>query len=871
MKKGTRILLVVVAVLAVALFAGLQLLDSVLTDKAHAQAQLLSAQLHRPVQIGKVATRLITGLGVRVSNISVGAGPGEDLPLVELQRVEVKAALLEAIFSGGKKVEIKSAELQGLTVRVIKFADGTTNLERLQAELAKDAKPKTEPKDAKPSDLSFLRVDHAELSDGRIAFIDKSGKAERDLAISKLDLVVNDLRAGQPLEVILKAAVLAESQNLELHLKAAPLPLTLVPTVELLTLKLTPIDLSPLGPFAGKAVGLEAGKLDADFNAQLGAAVPGGSGQTKVLGTVHALGLKFAGAEGGKLLDVVLEADLKADAQAGDLQIDKLRLDFGPAGLSGQGSAKGLNSPAPQIAGLSITSHDLDPARLAALYPPLRKLLGGEVAGPIGASLQAAGGKETQALELKIDLTPVRLDLPQTLTKAAGARMTLIARVRGAAASGGPLRFELAADLNGVDLRPGESLDKAPGQPLDLLVQGTRTASKSSAAPEQRIELENLKLHLLADAIDGKGFVELKGAGPEATQEFALQLASAHLDLDKLLLPSKAEKKEKPPLDPKQFAGLKGTVELRIDALRLSKADFKNIAAKIKVTLDEVSVETAQLEAFGGSISAAGTRLKMAHPKEPFIAKLSLKNIDLQTASAMATPKKLLGGRFNGAVDLTGGGDGKAELAKTLTGALDGHLLDGVFYGKDLIASVSGPLAKSLPFGLAGKTGEGGSTSLGKDLAVGVTFDQGVARLKAPLTVTTPQGQLSFSGGIRVDGELDLPGTVSLSPQAVQELTGGKVKPLAPLPIGLRLIGPATSPSVTDLDLKGAVAAIVKEGGAALLGKVLGTDKAQAAAQDKAKQVEADAQKKAQDAAAQEKQKLENQAQEKLKGLFGGH
>ncbi len=856
MSKGRRILLIIAAVLVIAIFAGLQVLDSFLTKKAHGEAQALSLQLHRPVQIGGVATKLLTGLGVQVNDISVGAGPGEDLPLLDLKRVEVKAGLLEAIFSGGKKIEVRSAELQGLTINVIKFADGTTNLERLQKELAEGAKPEAAPKETKPADLSFLRVDHAELEGGRVAFIDKSGKAPRDLAISKLELVVNDLRAGQPLEVSLKAAVLSEQQNLELHLKAAPLPVTLLPTLETLTLKLTPVDLAPLGPFAGQAVGLEGGKLDADFNAQLGAAVPGGSGPTKLLGTIHALGLKFAGAEGGQPLDVVLETDIKGDAAAGDVQIDKLRLDFGPAGLSGQGSAKGLNSPTPQIAGLSITSHDLDPAKLAALYPPLRKLLGGELAGPIGVSLHAAGGKESQALELKLDFTPVRLELPATLTKAAGAPMTLTAHLRGAAASGGPLRFDLAAELSGVDLRPGESVNKAPGQPLDLLLEGTRTASKSTALPEQRIDLERLKLHLLEDAFDGKGFVELKGAGPQATKQFQLQLASSHLDLDKLLLPSKTEKKEKPPLDPKQFAGLNGKLELRIDSLRMNKADFKNIVASVRVALDEVTVDAAQLEAFGGSLSAAGTKLKLAHPKEPFTARLALKNIDLQAASALATPKKLLGGRFNGTVDLTGGGEGKTELAKTLTGTLDGHLLDGVFYGKDLVASVSGPLAKSLPFGLAGKTGGGGSTSLGKDLTVGVTFDKGVARLKQPLVVSTPQGQLSFSGGIRVDGELDLPGTISLSPQTVQELTGGKVKPSAPLPVGLRLIGPATSPSVTDLDLKAAVSAIVKEGGAALLGKALGTDKAQAAAQDKAKEVEADAQKK---------------VQEKLKGLFGGH
>ena len=73
---------------------------------------------------------------------------------------------------------------------------------------------------------------------------------------------------------------------------------------------------------------------------------------------------------------------------------------------------------------------------------------------------------------------------------------------------------------------------------------------------------------------------------------------------------------------------------------------------------------------------------------------------------------------------------GAGDLEKTLAGVLDGHVLDGVFFGKDVVASVSGPLAKALPFGLAGKTGEGGSTSLGKDLPFGVTLQNGIAKLR---------------------------------------------------------------------------------------------------------------------------------------------
>jgi len=198
-------------------------------------------------------------------------------------------------------------------------------------------------------------------------------------------------------------------------------------------------------------------------------------------------------------------------------------------------------------------------------------------------------------------------------------------------------------------------------------------------------------------------------------------------------------------------------------------------------------------------------------------------------------------------------------------------VLDGAFLGKDIVASVTGPLAKALPFGLAGKTGEGGKTSLGKDLPFGVTIEKGVARLKEPLKVSRPEAEMMFTGGLRVDGTLDLPGMVALSPSTIAAITGGKVMPANPIPVKLRLVGPAWSPSVVDLDLKPAVDQILKEGGAALVGRALGVDsgRAQQAAEQKAEQIQQEAQKRAQAEAEAQQKKLQEQTRNKLKGLFG--
>ncbi|HUJ27648.1 MAG TPA: AsmA family protein [Myxococcales bacterium] len=798
MKRWQKIVGIAVAVVVLILVVGSLVLDSFLTSKAHEQAAQLSQEWKRPVRIDKVSTRIFTGLGARVSGVQIGAAQGESAPLVDLREVEVSVGLLPHF-------HVRSAEARGLTVNVERYADGSTNLEHFRDAMPKKEEPQPPPQKTGESDLSWLRVDHAALLEGKIALTDRSQQG-RTIAIDHLDVVVNDLRAGRPLEVELKAAVLAQKQNLDVKLKSAPLPDTLQPTPAALSLHVDPpIDLAPLGPFAGKDLGLRGGTLDADFDADLQ--------PIAVKGTIKLAGLDFAASDGGRKLDVTLDSDVKGDLDKGDLQIDKLTLDIGPASITGSGSARGIGTASPQMQGLQLVAHDLDPQKLAAYYPPLRKQLGGQLAGPIGLSVQGAG----QALEVKLDLTPVKVNVPEQMTKAAGAPMTLLAHLDAAK------KFDLKADLQGVDLRPGGSIDKAPGQRLDLAVDGTESAI-------------DLKAHVLDDELQGHGMYDQK--------KFDVQVASSHLDLDKLLLRGTSKKKESKPPDPKAFAGIDGHAAVKIDKLTYNKQAMTDIVAEVVMKEDDVLVKAASLKAFGGTANASGSEMKLAHPQAPFHVLAKLDQVGLESLVALVTDHKLLSGKFNGDIDLQGSGD----LAKTLNGNVEGHILDGVFYGKDLVASVSGPLARALPFGLAGKEGQGGSTSLGKDLPLSVTITNGMARLKKPLAISTPQGDVALLGGMRVDGDLALAGTVKLAPATVAAITSDKVKPAGPIPVSLELTGPAWSPSVTNLDLKPAVSQIVKEGGTALVGKALGVDGSKTDAV---------------------KQKAEDAAKDKLKSLFG--
>jgi AsmA protein len=812
-KRWVRVAGIVVAVLVVVLVIASLLLDGVLTRKAQAEAAVYSQRLGRPIKLERVSTRILTGLGATVSGVEVGPASGEELPLAQVQRVDVRVAALRAIFSLGKDIEVRSIEIRQPVVNVLRFRDGTTNLERLQSRLAQLQPEKPEAK-AAPQDLSAVRVGHAELVDGRIRLVDHSSGAPRELTISDLDVTLDDLRAGQSLDVVVKAAVLAQVQNLELRLHTAPLPNSLQPTPERIVLKVQPVDLAPLGAFLPKDVGLESGRLDADWMAELGAAVPGGTGPTRAKGGVHARGLRFS-ATGASPLDVALDTDLDGNVETGDLDIRTLSFAAGPAGITGHGRVRGLASERPNIENFEIVGHDLDPAVLGRSFPPLARALKGQISGPIGLRVNASGTQTEPTLAMTLDFTPVRMAIPEQLAKAAGAPMQLVAHVRGAGRN--TYRFDADAQLSGVDLRPGMLLDKPPGKPLQLTARGTLQRGSTT-----HLKLDGWMVRVLDDTVSGTAAVDMEGRGKQASTKFLLTAKAPRLDADALLLESTAPAPAPagPAADPHRFDGLRGNLHAEVQTLIFHKVPWRNLLADVSVVDDLVTVTRLSLEAVGGQLRADGTTVRLGPADHPFDLKLSARGLDLAQTLTFGGKGKAFAGNFDGAVALTGRGTTASALEKTLSGTVNGNLKNGAFLGADLVSSVAGPLGKALPF--ASKLKDLGRTSLGESLPIALTVDKGVARLNKPITVNTPAAALNLGGAVGLGGQLDLGGTVGLTPSTVESLTGGRVKPPENIPLALTLSGPAWAPQVGGLDVKPAALTIAKLAGGNAIQSLLG-------------------------------------------------
>ncbi len=885
-RRWTRILAAFAVGLLLAGVATAFLLDRLLTSAARDQAGRLSAAWGRPVEVGAVKTTFLSGLGLRVEGVRIGAAAGEPRPLLEVDRVEVRLELLRALRSGGADLHVQSAELQGLRLNVVKLKDGTTNLRRLAGALQRGSATEPPPAAAPAggegtrADLSKVRVDHAALLDGRIAFLDEA-RGGPELFVEKIDLVVNGLAAGQPLELVLKAGLLSTAQNLVLEVHAPPLPATLVPVPDRLRLKVAQVDLTPLAPFAPTASGFLGGSFSADLDLALGGAVAGGAGPTSLRGGFKALGLRFTGQQGGRALDVTLDADLVADTLKGDLDIARLLLAFGPASIEGKGKVSGLLSGSPRVEGLRLVARELDLASLAPFYPPLPGLLGGQVSGPIGLSVQAAGTGTEPIIELRADLAPVRLAFAGRFEKAAGGALSLLARLRGA--GGGALRFELELDLGGLDLRPGGSLDKRPGDRLKLAMSGTRTTAGSGS----RLELGRFTLGLLEMNVKATGTVE---QAPGRTR-FDLVAEIDRVDADRLLLksppaPAPAAAPPRAPAPgragPSPWDGLSGALALRIGEASSMKQKITGVSARLKLKEDEVSFEEGRFGIWSGTVDLAGTQARLAPADRPFQLKARAGQVQLGSLLAAFTDKKVAEARLDAEVQLSGKGEGSAAIMKALDGTVEGKLLDGVFFGKDLVAEVLEPVVKAVP-SLKGSVSRGGTTSLGKVLPFSLRIQGGQARLQRPLEISDRGSTTTVQGAFGFDGELDLPTTLALAPAVVAEATAGKVRLDRPLPFAFKLEGKAWSPRVTGLDVKPAVRVVAETVALQQLGRALGLRPAAGPADpgkpgegkpdtvtEPAADEAAAATRRAKEEADAARKKLEEDGRKLLKGILGG-
>lgn len=425
------VLLIVVGLLVAVGAVAAWRFDALVNGVKDKELTALSAKLGRNVTLGHLGVRLFPRPGVSLERLSIGPerGNGQDrVPALELAKAHLEIAW-STLTSLGARPRVTIIESDGLTVNVVRYPDGTLNLQHIAEKLSSPRPTEPPSSSAPPAAARAAIVDQLRFAHGTFRFFDRRGEAP-DVAIREVTLTGEHLGAGQRFTMSLSAAVAADAPNFQLDLKAAPAPEgSVVSILEDLTLAVKGIDLGPFAPYlaatAPALADLESARAEGTLALHAGAFAPGGEGALALKG---GLALKSVKMKGGQPFDVALTTDVSGDNPSRDLgdaslNAKELSLRFGtaaaPMALVAKGSVSHL-ATAPRFDGLDVHSEGLDFDKLAALWPSAFARTGLALGGPFAVEAKAHGTAESQTLDASLDFAQATLAVPGQFRKPAG-------------------------------------------------------------------------------------------------------------------------------------------------------------------------------------------------------------------------------------------------------------------------------------------------------------------------------------------------------------------------------------------------------------------------------------------------------------------
>jgi hypothetical protein len=815
--------------MALLLAAGVGVLERWANQRKGPALAELSARLGRPVSAGRLQLGILGGLRVELPDVVVGRDPrlpGEPDPVLRVPRARVRVAVFPALLSLGRRIRVKEISVEGLAAEVVRLPDGRLNWQDIADRLAP---PGAEPGRGPDRRAQHLHIREARLSDARVRFVDLArGGAAAEIA--HLDLSARDVSPASPFEVQLSAALLSEAKNLDLHARFQPAEhpdQTLAPRLERLAVKLAPTALAPLAPFLGAmgARGLQdlaQGTLAADLTM----AAPE-EGPAALKGFASLAEARFSG---GKPFSARLDADVRADPAAGNLEVSRFEAKIADMAVTAHGRLADLRSN-PRFEGFTLESRGLDFSELHALYPALDRATGAVLRGPFSVQARGTGAGAQQRLTARADLSGASLDVPGGLHKPAGTPLVLDAL---ASAAGSTVRFERVSlavagwqvegqgrlETSGRGDRAIRAFDatvEAPVVPLREL-GALLLPRRAAALPDVRVggrahasgrlgQPETLAVELPAFSVTGAG-TDLDGRMTLANlraPRVSLEANARALDLDDLLPPRASAAAppgpRSPAARPPWLAQASGTARLEIARGRAEGVDFQGLRAELDLQRGRLRARTLEGNAFGGRFSCAGSELPLADPDGAFVARGRVIGLDVAGLLArFAAGSQILAGRLDATLDLRGRA---AEVRRTLTGTVSGQVAQAEYLPASLLEAIAGSVAGALDIpGLARLLGSATGTSpLLRDRRLGnlggaARIAAGAATISAPLRSQTPAGPLAVTGQVGLDGAADLHGELALAPEVAAELTAGRAHPAHPIPVKLRITGALAHPQI---------------------------------------------------------------------------
>jgi AsmA protein len=836
-RRRHRVVGALLLVTAIALGVGLGggvLLERWANQRKDQAVTALQARLGRPVKMGPLRVSWLRGFALETGDVELGARSAlEPGPALRIEKVRLRVGLWRAVFSLGRRLQVKEARLTGVTGNVVRFADGSINWQQISARLQGPARSQP-PSASERTRLRGLVIEHAAVDGAQVRFIDHVRAGAR-AEINDINLVADGIGFTEPFTAHLSAAVEGREKNLDVDAGFALKPEGTAPALRRVAIKLRPVDVAPLAPFlaSGPLAELTEGRLAADLKIDVGAAVAGGQGPTTARGDVTLTGARIVQ---GERFDGAFESDLVADTVAGNVELRKLRLAMGAMSLSSAGKLLDLHGT-PRFEKFAVTSNGLDFDTLRRYVPGLDR--GGvALGGPFTVSATADADGGAQRFAARIDLTSASVVLPGKLDKPAGTKLSwevtgqaegqLIrcdevlftmgdARISGQGTLQPAVKhrrsFDGSLQAEPFAVRPLLALLGGAAAPPDLRVGGKVKARGTLGQPaSMHVEVPSFQA--------ASGSSHLSGSLTVDNLEHpvvALEARSPYLDLDDFLPAPKGDGAKAPATrSAPPLAGVQARARLAVDRGRAAGIEYQNLRGDLALTEGRLRASALEVTAFGGKFSGAGSEFPLSG-EGSFVARGNVTGMDLAALLAHFAPDSpVLSGTLSAELDVAGQGLRTAALARSLTGKVSGSVSGAELQPAALLEPVTKSLARAVkvPPLAALLDGAGPRVPALRDHALGdltgaARFADGALLLIRPLEAHAPYGALSFGGKVLLDGRADLTGTVAVAPEVLAAITGGKATFAEPLPINVHITGPLRTPRITPTEVDAPARALV--------------------------------------------------------------
>ena len=573
---------------------------------------------------------------LELGEISLGNAPGFPGPhFAKLERAEVRVKLLPLL---GDSVEMDTVTIDGLSLNLVKNADGVTNWDDLTARTNDHAAPSSSRAAAA---ATALAVEGVRVSNAAITWQDDT--AGHTLKVQNVSMQTGSVALDRPLEVALEFDIEGLVPGLTGHVATS---VTIAFDLQKQQYQASAIKLDaslsggPLGDEPATIVGTaERGTFDVasqqamvtglELQAQ-GVELAGGRGDLQLTGTLAAdlaaqvfdlSGLEVAGKiAGGPFAGGHAEfegaVDLRADLATQSLTGAGLRLSVRPFVLEG---VKGELAATGELTGnLAEQRFTIDGMALTGRAAGER-VGGGSVTFELDAQADADVASQrfgARGLVLKGLLTSDKVpdgEMPIDVTADAivfdvGADAVTI---EGLALSAGPMQGKsgklVVGNLSATPSAQGDLALEKFNPRLLMEIAGQEVPATSDpkaltsatlnvvfAATEDRVDIEPLRLVL--DGATLEGSAKLEGFDNPA---IGFDISVDALDVDRYLPP----KQDKVAASP--AAAAPAALQLPIDTLRALNVDGRLRAGKLKISNVQLSNLNVGIKANGGVIALA--------------------------------------------------------------------------------------------------------------------------------------------------------------------------------------------------------------------------------------------------------------------------